>query len=99
MFNILYWSCGIRHVLIKRAPPLHLNCNYLVQTKCIVRKNGGGPSRGKRAGALALRPPLAPERDAVSGLQWVVENLIVGPFAPYLSPVGTELLQQNLPDI
>ena len=61
MFNI--WSCGSRHVLIKRAP-LYLNCNYLVQTKCIMCKNGGGPSRGKRAGALALRPPLAPERDA-----------------------------------
>ena len=50
-------SCGIRHMHIKRAP-LYFNCNYLVQTKCIMGKNGGGLSRGKRAGALALLPPL-----------------------------------------
>ena len=43
MFNI--WSCGIQHVLIKRAA-LYLNCNYLLQTKCIMCKNGWGPSRG-----------------------------------------------------
>ena len=50
-------------MLIKRAS-LYLNCNYLVQTKCIMRKNGGGPGRGKRAGpwrsATLWRPSVAP---------------------------------------
>ena len=53
------------HVLIKRAP-LYLNRNYLVQTKCIMRKNvEGGTVEGKGWGPGAP-PPFAPERDATA---------------------------------
>ena len=44
---------------------LYLNCNYLVQTKCIMRKNGGGPV--EKNGLHPWRSaPLAPERDATA---------------------------------
>ena len=72
MFNI--WSCGIRDVPIKRAP-LYLNCNYLVQTKCIMRKNGEGPQQRKKGWGPGAPPPspFAPERDVTAWAAAITE--------------------------